>query len=329
MLRGLAPSAASAAAAVPSTPAFLWHQWFKIASFNVYTFSSTCLHPPSSPPPGMRCASSQAASPAALSSSTEASSSSNRESSLMQQTDRQPHGAPLHHVPHWSWRWVLGRQQSRKPAIKRPARHQWHYCNPNYDPQHPLPPKMLTPYTPPTNLHQDEWQIFRTQKQHHRQSSAERYRQQFVRWLALRNVDCRNAFYEVSSREVEGSKVCAHPGLCACARTCMHAYVWERASECGGVGGVDAALLFSQGMHTRTRSCASARAHTQIYTFTYMHTHIHTNTYIYTHVHTHTHICACAHIHACTYACTHHTHTHLEGNSVGQVKPAASLQLVY
>lgn len=38
--------------------------------------------------------------------------------------------------------------------------------------------------------------MFRTQKQHHRQPNAERYRQQFVRWLALRDVDWRNAFYE-------------------------------------------------------------------------------------------------------------------------------------
>ena len=60
-----------------------------------------------------------------------------------------------------------------------------------------MPTKMLTPYTPPTNLTQDEWQIFRNLKQTHRQPNAERYRQQFVRWLALRDLDWRTAFTEV------------------------------------------------------------------------------------------------------------------------------------
>lgn len=122
--------------------------------------------------------------------------------------------------PRWSWSYVLGKQQGRKPAIKRPARHQWLYCNPNFDPHHPLPPKMLTPYTPPTNLTQDEWQTYRNLKQTHRQPSAERYRQKFVRWLALRDLDWRTAFTEVwklHRRRTWMSGLPVHADRCFCA----------------------------------------------------------------------------------------------------------------
>lgn len=91
---------------------------------------------------------------------------------------------------------MLGRRAGRKPAIKRPARHQWHYCNPGYSADHPLPPKMLTPFAPPSTLQQDEWQVFRAARPHHRQPSSQRYRQQFVRWLKLRDLDWRTAFVE-------------------------------------------------------------------------------------------------------------------------------------
>ncbi|KAF5838135.1 hypothetical protein DUNSADRAFT_3330 [Dunaliella salina] len=184
--------AATAASASPS--AFLSHQWLSLAWARILAApaSSYDLQPPiPSTLPSVRYAASQASSPT----STDTAPSTSQPSTAQQQLV--PAASPLQpHVPQWDWRWVLGRQQGRKPAIKRPARHQWHYCNPNYDPQHPLPPKMLTPYTPATNLQQDEWQVFRTQKQHHRQPNAERYRQQFVRWLALRDLDWRNAFFE-------------------------------------------------------------------------------------------------------------------------------------
>ena len=42
-----------------------------------------------------------------------------------------------------------GLLRSRKPAVKRPARHQWHYCAPDYDPMLPHPRAPLPPYAPP------------------------------------------------------------------------------------------------------------------------------------------------------------------------------------
>lgn len=109
---------------------------------------------------------------------------------------------PEHQQRAWDWGWVAasatqrGNQRSRKPAIRKPARHQWHFCDPTYSPHEPLPPKALTPFTPPTNLRQDEWQLFRAQQAHSRQASPARYRAQFVRWLALRDLDWRTAFQQ-------------------------------------------------------------------------------------------------------------------------------------
>jgi hypothetical protein len=44
------------------------------------------------------------------------------------------------------WNGLSSKIQSRKPAIKRPARHQWHYCSPDYDPMEPVPEQHLPPY---------------------------------------------------------------------------------------------------------------------------------------------------------------------------------------
>jgi hypothetical protein len=38
---------------------------------------------------------------------------------------------------------------SRKPAIKKPNPHQWHFCDINYDPMTPLPLSRVPPYAPP------------------------------------------------------------------------------------------------------------------------------------------------------------------------------------
>lgn len=37
---------------------------------------------------------------------------------------------------------------SRKPAVKKPSAHQWHYCDVNYDPMAPLPLNKVPPYAP-------------------------------------------------------------------------------------------------------------------------------------------------------------------------------------
>lgn len=61
----------------------------------------------------------------------------------------------------WDWEWVLGRKKGRKPAIKSPNRHQWWYCNPNYDPNQALPTKMLSPYAPPSAAYVDDWAVYK------------------------------------------------------------------------------------------------------------------------------------------------------------------------
>lgn len=38
---------------------------------------------------------------------------------------------------------------SRKPAVKKPARHQWHYCDPSYDPSVAPPPPPANVRAPP------------------------------------------------------------------------------------------------------------------------------------------------------------------------------------
>lgn len=58
---------------------------------------------------------------------------------------------------------------SRKPAIKRPKRHQWHYCNPEYDPMDPLPQQHLPPYAPAPAFQKDYRAIYYAEKPlHHR-----------------------------------------------------------------------------------------------------------------------------------------------------------------
>lgn len=49
---------------------------------------------------------------------------------------------------------------SRKPGIKRPAPHQWHYCDVNYDPMAPLPKNHLPPYAPPAAHDKDYHRIY-------------------------------------------------------------------------------------------------------------------------------------------------------------------------
>lgn len=80
-------------------------------------------------------------------------------------TSGQMHATPVQR--NWDWRWVVGNSQSRKPAIKRPQWHQWHYCNPAYDPNQPLPTKMLPPHAPSPVEAQDEWRLFRQIRDQH------------------------------------------------------------------------------------------------------------------------------------------------------------------
>jgi len=44
------------------------------------------------------------------------------------------------------WNNLSSNIKSRKPAIKHPARHQWRYCAPDYDPMEPFEARPLPPY---------------------------------------------------------------------------------------------------------------------------------------------------------------------------------------
>ncbi|KIZ01278.1 hypothetical protein MNEG_6686, partial [Monoraphidium neglectum] len=56
---------------------------------------------------------------------------------------------------------------SRKPAVKKPARHQWHYCAVDYDPMLPKPSQPLPPYAPPRAHLKDYKAIFNSQMPRH------------------------------------------------------------------------------------------------------------------------------------------------------------------
>jgi hypothetical protein len=63
---------------------------------------------------------------------------------------------------------------SRKPAVKKPARHQWHYCAPDYDPMLPHPSQPLPPYAPPRAHQKDYAAVFSAQMpRHHRNQCVE------------------------------------------------------------------------------------------------------------------------------------------------------------
>lgn len=58
---------------------------------------------------------------------------------------------------------------SRKPAVKKPARHQWHYCAVDYDPMLPHPDQPLPPYAPPSAHMKNYKAVVATQMpKHHR-----------------------------------------------------------------------------------------------------------------------------------------------------------------
>lgn len=92
----------------------------------------------------------------------------------------------------WDWKWVVGAKQGRKPAIKRPARHQWHYCNPYYDPNRPLPAQMLPPHAPPSAHEVDDWAVHDSLALPG--ADPVKHRRAFVRFRRLRDVDWREAF---------------------------------------------------------------------------------------------------------------------------------------
>jgi hypothetical protein len=67
-----------------------------------------------------------------------------------------------------------------------------HYCNPRYDPNQPLPDRILPPHAPPTAASVDDWRLFNAQLG---STLNPRSRAEFVRFLKLRDIDWRNAFH--------------------------------------------------------------------------------------------------------------------------------------
>lgn len=139
-------------------------------------------------------------------------------------------------TPRWNWKWVVGEQRSRKPAIKRPSRHQWHFCNPNYDRSQPLPDKMLTPYDPPTAALQDEWQTYRRLLSQSKQRSTTRFDRQFQHWLKLRDVDRRNAFHQAMAADIKAEKARERRAKEAKRQAAWEAYKQKLIAEASGAG---------------------------------------------------------------------------------------------
>jgi hypothetical protein len=108
----------------------------------------------------------------------------------------------------WDWRYVVGAAPGRKPAIKRPARHQWHFCNPGYDAAQPLPRKILVPHAPPSAAASDDWATYRELRVEAGAMgvSGRRHRKALMRFLRLREVDWRNAFQRGLAEHTDGVK---------------------------------------------------------------------------------------------------------------------------
>lgn len=109
-----------------------------------------------------------------------------------------------HGAGKWEWHWVLGKSRGRKPAIKRPSRQQWWYCNPDYDAAEQLPTVMRSPFAPPGASASTDWPTY---ERHLRLQPANarderRYRKQFIQHLKLRELDWREAFQRGLAEDV-------------------------------------------------------------------------------------------------------------------------------
>lgn len=106
----------------------------------------------------------------------------------------------------WDWRWVLGKRAGRRPAIKHPSRHQWYYCNPNYDATLKPPKKLLSPFAPPTAQYVDDWAAYQRTKPTSDPQQVWRHRREFIEHLKLREGDWRAAFQQGLAAEVKAAK---------------------------------------------------------------------------------------------------------------------------
>jgi hypothetical protein len=145
----------------------------------------------------------------------------------------------------WDWAFVVGRKPGRKPAIKRPARHQWYYCNPNYDPSAPRPARILPPHAPPSAADADDWQRFNASLAGRAGGLAgDKARREFVRYLHLRDVDWRDAFNRGLAQYVGEFKRAQRSDAERARQSAWHEYrarLFEQAAAGGGQQAGDAA----------------------------------------------------------------------------------------
>eukprot|EP00775_Hariotina_reticulata_P009959 gene9959-10114_t len=93
--------------------------------------------------------------------------------------------------PPFFWNNLSSKIKSRKPAIKRPARHQWHYCNPDYDPMEPLPEQPLPPYASARAHTKNYRQLYFDGRPEHRRR---RYKRMWMKNMAIADQRWRQAW---------------------------------------------------------------------------------------------------------------------------------------
>ena len=75
-----------------------------------------------------------------------------------------------------------------------------HFCNPKYDASAPLPARILPPHAPPSASEVDDWRLFNSSLGG--KLPGAKSREEFVRYLHLRDVDWRNAFHRGLAEQV-------------------------------------------------------------------------------------------------------------------------------
>ncbi len=157
-----------------------------------------------------------------------------------------------HGAGKWDWHWVMGKSRGRKPAIKRPSRHQWWYCNPGYDAAEQLPTVMRSPFAPPGASASTDWPTY---ERHLRLQPANarderRYRKQFNQHLKLRELDWREAFQRGLADDVRTRRKQERLTAEVQRQDAWRAYkeaLFERARLAGAVEGTTAAKAAGNG----------------------------------------------------------------------------------
>jgi len=87
--------------------------------------------------------------------------------------------------------------RSRKPAIKKPSAHQWHFCDADYDPMAPLPKAGLPHYAPPWARGKDYAAGFQRGKPERR--GGNRWLRGWTKTMRIRSVWWRDAWLRAAA----------------------------------------------------------------------------------------------------------------------------------